>query len=161
MAKVKTIPFKCRNCGSSDFVSSTKDGRGFCGGCQSFGLRKSLNVDPKGKQGVPNESKSVIGGVNIVCVIRKIKDGIPLSADERAEVKRRSVKLEPTAIRALTEFFEGNDSDYAWLFWDGRVLGPKWSKHVSLSRASQLVSIATDGFPVRVSRVHPSLRYLK
>ena len=50
-------------------------------------------------------------------------------------------------------FFDANPSaQFAYVFWDGRVIEDKAYASRMTSRAAGLVAIASDGFPMLVSR---------
>jgi hypothetical protein len=55
-------------------------------------------------------------------------------------------------LRAQRYFAANPAVDYAYLFFDGRIIPEETFRRRMTSRTAQLVSIALDGFPVLISR---------
>lgn len=88
-------------------------------------------------------------------------DATPLTLRERLQLRCPAWLPTETQRRAIERFFQTHpDARDAYYFFDGRLVDGDTYRGRMTSRTAQLVAIATDGFPVNVSRRHADVASL-
>jgi hypothetical protein len=87
------------------------------------------------------------------------QDRLDLPVTKRLRLRAELAAKEGTGVYAIPnmlqaqQFFRSNPtSQECFLFFDGRMLDADTYRAKMISRIAQLVAIATDGFPLLVSR---------
>lgn len=91
-------------------------------------------------------------------VILKAQRGELLTDEEATLLEKLAIKLEPDVLRRVWYVFMAYpECDAVYVFSDGRVEPEESFQKRMTSRTAGLVSIATEGIPVLISRKHAVL----
>ncbi len=123
---------------------------------QKQGYRVHFPVDAE----ISDEQARIAVGGNRYVIVTRTSSGLAAEYDAGPEMKgiRERLAERPSALNltdeqaaAVAKAFADNSWDGLYLFYDGSIKPDSWAKTLS-SRLAALVSIATEGIPIHISR---------